>query len=761
MKGFIVYGTYRIVEEKPQIHLFGRLDNGESFLAKVHGFRPYFYIPKKDLKKALKVKEFEHEEVDLVDFSGTEVIKVILNEPSEVPELRKAFQEEGIASYEADIRFVQRFFMDNDILGTIEVSGDYIRAENVDRVYGEATVKPAKPYKVSLKTISLDIETDVKATEIYSIALYGDDVKEVHYVSPKKTKGGINYTDEASLLRGLIERMNTIDPDIIVGWNVVNFDLKIISQRLKFHEIQPSIGRNSSEMRIRIQKDFFRESTANIPGRIVFDGIDLVKQAFMSFDNFKLDTVAEDILGKKKVQVEEGFYHNMQEILKKSPKKVVDYNLKDAKLVLEILEKKKLIDLNIKRALITGLQLDRVKGSIAALDSLYIRRATKRGYVVPNSAFGEREERIKGAYVMTPKPGIYDNVVVLDFKSLYPSIIRTYNIDPIAMSKDGEIVAPNRARFRNDEGILGEIILAAWKERDKSKQQGDDVRSYAIKIIMNSFYGVLANPNCRFYSLEMGNAITSFARETIKTTAKIIESMGYNVLYGDTDSVFVDSASDSVKKAEKIGNEITKKVNEHFRKEVKEKYDRECYLELEADKMFKVLLLPTMRSGGGGAKKRYAGLLSDGSIKVTGLEIVRRDWTEIAKEVQQEMLDRVFHKRQVSKYIKRIVEEVRAGKHDEKLILRKALRKDVDEYTKTTPPHVKAAKMLPEIKSNIIEYYITVNGPEPVEMRKSKIDYEFYVEKQIKPIAQSILELYGMDFEDLFRNSTQTSLSGF
>ncbi len=760
MKGYIVTISYKASGAGATIEMIGRLDNGESFLARVP-FAPYFYIRKKDLKKAQEIQETEHEDTGLKTFDGKPVARIILTKPSEVPEVRKAYEEEGITTYESDIRFVQRYFMDKDIMGTVELSGEYEKGDNVDRVYENPQIKAVKPYDVKLRTLSLDIETDKDFERIYSASVICDDVKEVHIVTGKRTKGSIIYRTEEDLLNALVERIRELDPDIIVGWNIIDFDLKVIEKRLKHFRIPFTIGRDERVAVIRQQQDFFRDSSVNVSGRIVFDGISLLKQAFLSYPDYKLDTVAHEVLGERKVELEPGFWDRFPQTVKDDPAKVVKYNLKDSQLVLDILAKLKLIELMVKKSLITGMQLDRVKGSVASLDSLYIRNARKQGYVCPNSSFGEREERIKGAYVMDPKPGIYDYVGVLDFKSLYPSIIRTYNIDPIAHNKKGTIIAPNGARFIDSEGILPQIIKTLGEERDKAKAEKDEVKSYAIKIIMNSFYGVLANPSCRFYSLEMGNAITSFARETIKETAKLIEDKGFDVLYGDTDSVFVDLGTDNYDDARKKGDGISSYVNRHFEKKVKEVFGRRSYLELEFDKMFKVLMLPRMRGGEAGAKKRYAGLqVKDGKekIKVTGMEIVRRDWTDLAKEFQWELLDRVFHKKEVAKYIKKIVEDVRKGKHDDKLIYRKSIRKDLKEYVKTTPPHVKAARMLPKLTSNVIEYYMTVSGPEPVSMRKSSIDYEHYIEKQIRPIAETILTLYGTDFEETMTSSKQKNL---
>ncbi len=758
MRGYIVYPTYRIIDGRPVVILFGRMEDGKPFEARVP-FRPYFFIPEKDLKKAQKAFETEHEKTSLNDFDGRPVVKIFADKPSDVPTIRKAYEDEGITSYESDIRFVQRFYMDNGIRGTIDISGT-----PEDGTYNNAKIKAAGPYDVKLRTLSFDIETDKRAAKIYSIAISCGQAREVHIVSKKKIRNAVSYDSEKELLLGFISRLKELDPDIITGWSVIDFDLNVIHRRLKSYSIPFAIGRTDDECSIKVQRDFFRESSATVPGRIVFDAISLLKQAWLTFRDYKLDTVAKELLGDRKVRVSDDFWDDFEETIKNRPEKVAEYNLKDADLVIEILNKKKLIELMLKKSLITGMQLDRVRGSIASLDSLYIRKARKRGYVCPNSAFGERGERIKGAFVMNPKPGIYDYIVVLDFKSLYPSIIRTYNIDPISHRKGGDIIAPNGARFENSEGILPEIIMELGKERDIAKKEKDDTKSYAIKIIMNSFYGALANPFCRFYSLEMGNAITSFARQTIKETASLIREKGYEVIYGDTDSVFVDLKSGSEKDAAAAGAKIADHVNRHFSAQVRTRYGRRSWLELEFEKVFKVLMLPRMRSSEAGAKKRYAGLLiKDGKeeITVTGMELVRRDWTELAKVIQKELLDRVFHKKEVADYLKKVVDEMRTGKHDDMLVYRKSIRKGLSEYTKTTPPHVKAARMLPKLTSNIIEYYMTMDGPQPVEIakkRKSRLDYEHYLDKQIRPVAESILNLYGKTFEEIVKDSKQSNL---
>ena len=396
-----------------------------------------------------------------------------------------------------------------------------------------------------------------------------------------------------------------------------------------------------------------------------------------------------------------------------------------------------------------------------------VKDISDKKLVCPTSANGERGERIKGGYVMESLPGIYDNIIVLDFKSLYPSIVKTFNIDPSSYhekEQKGDIESPNKAHFANEDGILPNIIQELWIEREKSRKSKNELSRYAIKILMNSFFGVLANPSCRFYNINLANAITNFGQDLIKKTAEQIEERGYKVIYSDTDSVFIDTKLDSYKQSEKIGKELERSVNEFHDKRIKRKYKRESSLELEYEKCYSRFLMPKLRGKETGAKKRYAGLIiKDGKeeVQFVGLETVRSDWTNAAKNFQKKLYDKIFHKEDPTPFIKKYVEEILSGNQDKNLVYRKSIRKDLKEYTKITPQHIRAARKLKKLESNIIEYYITTDGPEPIQILKHDIDYDHYIKKQIKPIADSILQFFDIDFEEIISGNKQTTLFGF
>ncbi len=785
MKGFIVYPTYELQDEKTIIQLFGKLENGQSFVTQ-NTLEPYFFIKESDLKAVEKyLSKYKAEKTTLTNFNGDRVVKIIAPNHRE---LNKLFQ--GIHhladTYEADIKPHMRFLMDNHILSTLDIEGDYQSSEKIDRVYKEPKISPIKEeHKPKLKVISLDIETDSKMQKLICIGLSGENYKKTFFVTDKKLENAVSCKNEDECLTKFRQELLKLDPDIIIGWNVIDFDLKYLESAFAKHKIPFDLGRTNDKATLRIEGNFMRSSSADIPGRQVLDGLNLIGDPFLQqaptmrnaqFESYTLEDVSQVILGKgkllkrgvKKDDIDKIYKENTQ----KSHQLIADYNLNDCKLVYEILEKTETIPLAVERSELTGMPLDRITSSIAAFDSLYIRESRKHSLVSPTTRFGNKEERIKGGYVFSSKSGVFNNVLVFDFKSLYPSILCTFNIDPashLEKKEKGAVESPNHEFFRNGEGILPEIIKRLHIAREKVKKEKKELASYAIKTTMNSFWGVLASPNCRYFNLNMANAITAFARWIIQKTAELIESKGYKVIYQDTDSTFIETNLEK-EKANKLGLELQNYINHFYKEYVKDNFNRYSYLELQFDKQYISMVIPQLRmqktaEDGSeeqkAAKKRYAGLVEkDGreELEITGMEAIRGDWTEAAREFQKELLMKLFHKEDVEPFIKSYVKKIKAGKLDAQLVYRKSIRKPLEEYVKTTPPHVKAARLLDKMESNIVEYYMTTEGPEPIQKHKHKIDYNHYIEKQIAPIANQILTLLGKSLEDINKGSKQTKL---
>jgi DNA polymerase-2 len=374
-------------------------------------------------------------------------------------------------------------------------------------------------------------------------------------------------------------------------------------------------------------------------------------------------------------------------------------------------------------------------------------------------------------------PGLYTNVLVLDFKSLYPSIIRTFKIDPMGMIKALEHEQPEEltadshyiegymgGRFSKTEHFLPAMIADLWAARDEAKRVKDPALSQEIKIIMNSFYGVLGSNGCRFHDTRLASSITLRGHEIIQTTSELIEEQGYKVIYGDTDSVFVWIEEEvSAAQADNIGQALIEKLNVWWKDECLNTHGIDCFLELEYETHYQQFVMPTIRGSDQGSKKRYAGLVSqDGEDKMVfkGLETVRTDWTLLAREFQKELYRRIFYNEPFEQYIKDTVAGVKNSTLDHKLVYRKRLRRKLEDYQRNVPPHVRAAQkadawLVSQNKSQRyqrggwIEYVMTVKGPEPLEHHPSTLDYDFYIERQLEPVADGILHFLGKSFEEI------------
>jgi DNA polymerase-2 len=560
-----------------------------------------------------------------------------------------------------------------------------------------------------------------------------------------------------------------LDPDVLTGWNVVDFDLTVLDRLAGRHGVPLELGRGSGTLRLRAQGSPQGSRQATVPGRVVLDGIQLLRGAFVRMEDYGLDAVARAVLGEGKTLAGRGRAEEILRLFEDDRDRLVEYNRTDARLALEILERLRLVELAVERSRLTGLPIDRVSSSIAAFDFLYLSELGRRGVVAPSvRSEAEIGEPQGGGHVLEPLPGLYTNVVVLDFKSLYPSLIRTFEIDPLNLVRpeagqveDDPIVAPSGAAFVRRTGILSEILDEIMPCREEARRAGDSVKSHAIKILMNSFYGVLGTPACRFHDPRLANAITSFGREVLLWCRERIEAGGRRVLYGDTDSLFVETGEEDPAAARAFGEALAATLNRDLARHVADRWRVTSRLDLAFDRLYLRLCLPAVRHGTAGARKRYAGLTEakDGPRLVfTGMEAVRGDWTDLARDVQRELYARLFADRPVLEYLREVVADLRKGRFDDRLVYRKALRKAPDAYTATTPPHVAAARKMAGQRRGRVAYVITTDGPEPVDDRRHPIDHEHYVDKQLRAVAEPVLSLLGQDFADASGSRKQLSL---
>jgi DNA polymerase-2 len=706
-------------------------------------------------------------------------LKTFLNQPvnafyflsrRRAREFTQQLEAFDIPCWEADIKPPERFLMERYItaactLGVAE-NASYVKTQKPSV---NPRLSPAD-YRPSLKCLSIDIETSMDAESLYSIAVWGCGVAKVFMICDVVPEhSGEDDLDivycrngRGCLLQFLI-CLDELDPDVLIGWNLVGFDLWVLESLCKTYKLDFTIGRGRQKPHWR-EDDSSNRRYVSIAGRVALDGIELLKAANYRFDSFSLESVSRELLGQGKLLSGSDRGGDISELFVTDKVQLARYNLKDCELVAEIFEQEKLLEFAIERSHLTGLLLDRIGGSVASFEYAYLPQLHRQGYVAPN--LGELESDIvsPGGYVMDSAPGIYNNVLVLDFKSLYPSIIKTFLIDPLGFwaaehqGEEGVDVVPgfNGAYFSKQTHILPAIINTLWEARDGAKKENNAPLSHAIKIIMNSFYGVLGSTGCRFYDPRVCSSITLRGHEIIQTSREWIEEQGLSVIYGDTDSLFVWLGDDpDAAEAEGVGKKLSLALNQRWTKKLAQEFGIQSALEIEFETHYLKFLMPTIRGSALGSKKRYAGTVQKGAEQVMvfkGLEVVRTDWTPLAKLFQMELFQRIFADQPFEDFVVSTAAAVLRGEMDERLIYRKRLRRKLEDYTKSAPPHVKAARKVRGktlSRGDWVEYVITQSGPEPVAEQLSPINYQHYIDKQLMPVADSILNFKGVSFAEI------------
>ena len=760
-----------MADGRAEVHLHAVLETGEAALVVDDRFRPYFFVRAAERDALHRVAPDRRvSEAALLTFAGEPVLRVEVDLPGDVPPLRARLGEAGVECFEADVRFAYRYLIDHGIRGAFLVDGPFERRPGVGRVYRNPRLEPAV-FEPRLRILSLDIETSLDGRFLYSIAAAGHGGDHVWVVRSgesgplaglPETATALRVPSERACLQAFLGHLRATDPDVLTGWNIGDFDVTVLQRVARRAQIRLALGRTEEEAEVRRDLGFTRDPRVILSGRQVLDGLALLRSAFVKLDDYRLDTAAQVILGKGKLFSAEHRGHEIETAWREDPGRLAAYNLNDARLVVEILERTGLVELTVRRSLLTGMQVDRVGAQIAAVDSLYLSELRARGHVAPSVHIEDAQgTMIAGGLVLDSVPGLYRNILVFDFKSLYPSLIRTFNIDPLthvvpARQAPGLplVRTPSGAAFRADvPGILPDLVARLWEERAQARKQGDAVGAQATKILMNSLFGVLGASACRLFSPAVANAITMAGQHVIRLAAAAVAEAGHRVIYGDTDSLFVDAGEPDPVSAARRAEALRETIGAHVAEALRVQFGVRSWLELEFEKVYARFWMPEVRGGATGSKKRYAGLVAgpgEETLELVGLEAVRRDWSAVARRFQKELLHLVFHDRPVEDFIRGFVADLRAGRFDDELAYRKAIRKPLDSYTKTTPPHVKAARKQTGGSGRIVTYIVTTAGPEAAGEATAPPDYEHYVTQQLRPIADALLHFLGAaDFDTI------------
>ena len=780
------------------------------------------FIPLQDQERAMRLARADGlaltcRTVELRSFSSKPLVACYLRQ-QDIYRFNYLLNDWDIMVWEYDLRPTDRYLMERFIRGGAEILGSW-QQENDFLSCQQGRMKPSNlaiEY-ADLSLLSVDIETSFskrgQPDRLFSIALAGDvfvedknrlrqkqRVKKIWMMgddcSPKADHCQYIET-ESQLLEAFFNEIKILDPDVIIGWNFIQFDMDFIQRKCDELKVPFILGRNAQEVSWRHDQSRAARSYVHVPGRCIIDGIEMLRQAQYQFESFALDNVAEELLGRKKLLSgtfnHKDYNHEIEYLFDHDKPALAAYNLEDCLLVLDIFHKTELMEFAIQRSSLTGLLLDRMGGSVASFENLYLPLLHRSGYVAPNYGEGFSDIKSPGGFVMDSRPGLYDSILVLDFKSLYPSIMRTFKIDPMGLieglkAQGSESSLPvikgfNGGYFDREKHCLPDLITMLGEQRDQAKKDKNHHLAQAIKIIMSSFYGVLGSDGCRFFDMRLSSSITQRSHEIIQRSAQWIKSQGYEVIYGDTDSVFVWLKEKKTQpQADDIGKKLSHDLNCWWQLKIQQEHQLDSQLEIEYETHYQRFFMPSIRGAETGSKKRYAGTVHSKTVKgekagaekvetvFKGLEAVRSDWTPFARQFQKQLFQRIFSEQPFQQWMKDEVVDLMQGRKDSQLIYRKRLRQPLSEYQRNIPPHAKAASVLElwrqqqglpplyQDRGGWIQYLMTTSGPQPIEVYESlmlgsqrglQIDYQHYFEKQIAPVCDGLLALYDTSFAEI------------
>jgi len=693
-----------------ELVIYSRDENGKKHVKRVKDFRPYLYVPEEEVipdHHCITGVETGHKAI-----LGEPVKKVFVKKSNDVPIMREIFSK----TYESDVSFTQRYIVDE--IGEID------------------------PYKLKILYLDLELDTDDVFPDLESpnqavtcisiIDNFSNTPITYFYespdaeVSPTPSEHVKVFKTEEELLLAVLAHVIKEDPDILTGWNSNKFDFPYLIRRMKMFNIP--FKKLSPHYFVTIDD---RYGDAMIKGRIMSDMM-VNYQHFRRISNqgnpesYSLEFTSNEVLGSGKIKMPMSF----RTMWLKDPDNLIKYNVRDIMLVKDINEKLTLVDFFNQIRCKSCSQLDRIYYNTVLIDGLLLRRLRGK-YVLPNKNNGEGE-KYSGAYVLLPKPGVYSNVFAFDVKGMYPNIIKSFNMGFETFNPNGKILIEEGVGFDRGIGIISETIRdlesqrTYWKsERNKAGEIGNDAlyttchhKQYAMKVFANSIYGYLGFPKSRLYKKAVANAITTIGRKIIKWTVTLLENNGYEIIYGDTDSVYFASKTDTIDKMMDEGQILLKKINESYKRFVAifGVNPEDCSLEMEFEKIFKSILFVCKRGEPTvGAKKKYAfiSLWEDGKmmkdkVKYKGFATVRSDTPRISRDAQKDVISKILHgseRQEIMDYLTAIDKKIRNGDIPvEDIAFPGAITNDIDKYGVTkdtetggtrrtgTPPVVQGAR---------------------------------------------------------------------
>lgn len=673
------------------------------------------------------------------------------NKLENIANLVKAIEDNGIRTYEADLTPLHRFLADYDINFDDDIRILYFDLETDDTQGGFSDESMAR-------------------NRVLSFSVYGSDGRKGVVASKSNAEEG-----ERILLKKFYKIASQYD--VISAWNGANFDFKV----LRFRMAALGIKRwNDFEHEI-LHADLLQSCKRNASSG--------------EFQSFSLDNIGNELLGMKKIDLGGKRIHELYE---EDIEKLKEYNFRDVELMYKI-EKEKGYLASDMRTSILGNRFTNYFNSSPKVEGCILREGNIRGYHYPTVLGDEGKCSYQGGYVVSPDPGIYENVATLDFKSLYPSIIQTFNIshDTVINSEDGVdnkediITTPVSGTvkcffIKNRIGIIPYLLENLYKKREEFErlrndvEYGSDQDNYyrdaivALKTMFLSFYGEFGNYRSRFFDLRLARTVTLSGQFYNKLTIKCLKKLGYETIYGDTDSVFPSIELDDIPK-------FLNKVHKYYDSLADKLNANKGGIILEFENYYKSIIFL--------AKKRYVGVMklykgreADDKIYVRGLETRRSNVPVLAKRFQNECFNNILIEKydldSIKKFVLKYRKLIDTGEIDvDSIVCHQSVQKELSEYggdvtdsktgkskikkdgsiqIKPIPLHVKIAKKLvrngKEFYVGMQIPYIVTDSSSPmkgihIDEFKGKFDKKYYWNNLIYDPCKRILEAIWKDYD--------------
>jgi DNA polymerase I len=689
-----------------------------------------------------------------------------------------------LPAYEHDLPFEKKFLLETKLAFTKTYEVEYYEKDldqNVDIAGDLTSINEIKEEVIDLQTLYFDIETfddgagiNYHKNPILMISVLSKTVNTILVARKYQTQTAETFDSEKAMLQRFKEIIEKSRPDIISGFNIKGFDIPYIIARCKIHNITFDVGAKNKSF-----EELKTKGKWDLDGVTIFDIFDLSKNIMrhaITDGGFSLNNVSKTVLQKEKVDV------NIRELcltwdtISDSDLDTFVYYCKiDTELcenlhtyfMADILEFQNMLRVSLDE--LTQLSFSQI------VENYLITNAREYLQLIPNRPDKEeitsrQNRRIQGAFVFDPIPGIYRNVAVFDFTSLYPTIIESHNITKgtIQMNAENAIQVPEREYHVRQTpkafipSIIGHIVTKRIEIKKLLKEKKDrhlTSKLMTLKIIANSLYGYLAFYMSRWYSFEAAEAVTSFGRYHIKTVVDTFTKEGFKVMYGDTDSIFVELELKTIAEANALVNTINSKLP--------------GLMSLEMEDVFETGMFVGIRGTNRGAKKKYALRKKDGTYKIAGMEMVRGDWSPIAREIQEKVIHMTLSHNQpedIITYIKKEVSTLHERKKEDFTFTTK-LKKPVEEY-ESEGPHVVVAKQMITKGQNVrrgttIKYIINEGKTKRIGDRAKTpedtiaIDFDYYIENQILPVVDGIFDVFGIEIADKIAPKNQSSLDSF